>query len=216
MTPELPRLDACLSLYSRVWDAFGTERFETGDLLAEGDERGTAYDVLSTGDPNRYLELLVAYGLLDRLDDNTYRVRCRPDGTERGWQEQFDDRAERLYDAARAMREERTIAGSEEGTITYRERTYASVVVEKDATVEIVAGRIDELVGMERLNAGIALRCPADRADGVQAIADDLTDPTKVAEISSPFVFEKVNSEVKGTDNDALQFRLYLAPVDRD
>ena len=213
MAHELPRLDACLSLYSVIWNAFGTKDFETSELLAERYEREANQDILSSDDPSQHLELLVAYGLLEQINEDVYRARCTPDETKREWQNQFADRAERLHTVAQSTREKRTtIDSSDEIDITYRGQTYVSIFVDDDVTLETVIERIDELVERDRLHAGIALRCPADQADIAQHIADDLTDPNEVTKTVSPFVFEKVNSEVKGTDSDALQFRLYVAP----
>lgn len=207
---ELPQLDACIDLYSDIWDVFGTDHFETEALIAELRERAPG-DTHLPDDPRRYLELLVAYGLLDRITEESYCVRCPPNETERAWQDRFVDRAEQLYTAARAVHEERT--RSDERHITFRDRTYVSIGVTDETTVETVGKRITELVEMDRLRAGIVLCCPADQASIAQSIADDLGTPNET-EMVSPFVFEKVNSEVTGADTDALQFRLYVAPIE--
>lgn len=207
MSNELPRLEACLSLYSDIWDAFGTDRFEPDDLARH--ERATTRELRLPDDPRHHLELLVAYGLLDRINGSEFCIQCPPN--EPAWQDRFADRAEQLYSAVRAVREKRARSG--ERCITYRERTYVWIDVAENATVETVANRID--AEMDRLRDGVVLCCPADQAGIAQSIADDLGDPNESGTIP-PFAFEKVASEVTGRDTDALQFRLYIAPVEQN
>lgn len=208
MTPELPEVDVCVALYLDAWEAFGDDRFEGRDLVVELAERDRESPALSGG-PGRYLELLVAYGLLDRVGEDAYRVRCTPEDTELEWQDRFADRAERLYGTVYSFRDERTAADSRERLVTYRGRTYVSVFVDADADVEAVADRARALADAGELHGGLALRCPADEARTAQRVADALTD----AGSPLPFPFEKVNSEVTGVDSDDLEFRLYVAPT---
>lgn len=207
MSNELPRLEACLSLYSDIWDAFGTDRFEPDDLARH--ER--ARELRLPDDPRLHLELLVAYGLLDRINGSEFCIRCPPN--ESAWQDRFADRAEQLYSAVQAVREKRTRSGAR--CVTHRGRTYARIDVAENATVETVANRIDAFVEMDRLRDGVVLCCPADQAGIAQSIADGLGDPNESGTILS-LAFEKVASEVTGTDTDALQFRLYIAPVEQN
>lgn len=209
MTGELPGLDACVPLYVDVWEYFEEDRFETSDLVVELHERDRDSPALEGNGPGRYLELLVAYGLLDRVGEDAYRVRCTPEQTELEWRDRFEDRAERLYGAVYSAREERAAADSDENLLTYRGRAYVSIGVDPDTDVRAVADRVRGLHEADELHGGLALRCPADEARNAQHVADALIED----EPSLPVGFEKVNSEVTGVDSDDLEFRLYVAPT---
>lgn len=208
MTGELPALETCVSLYVDVWEWFGEDRFETRDLAVELHERKRDSPAFDGRGPDRYLELLVAYGLLDRVGDDAYRVRCTPDDTELEWQDSFADRGERLYSAVYSMRDERPATDSNDHLVTYRGRTYVSVPVDPDTEAGEVAGRVRVLHDDGELNGGIALRCRADEARNAQHVADALID----GEVRLPVALEKVNSEVTGIDSDDLEFRLFVGP----
>lgn len=215
MAAELPHLEACVDVYLDVWERFEDESFDLEDLLVERPERER--DALSSGAlaPRQYLDLLTAYGLLEYAGDDAYRVRCTPDETELEWQNRFTDRGERLYGAVHSGEAEQA-AGGDESLVAYRGQTYVSVFFERETDVEAVADYASDLHEAGELRSGLALRCPADGARTAQRVADALADPDAVASTALPFTFEKVNSEVKGADSDALQFRLYVAPADRD
>ncbi len=200
MPNDLPRLDDCVATYLDLWDRFGDDPFAAADLAGEA---------TATEDPDRRLALLVAYGLLDATDEGEYRVRCPPTGTHLEWRDRFVDRADRLYGMVDAAFDARSSGDRDEGLLTHRGRSYVGVRIDEGTDAETVAARARSLAESGDLHAGLVLRCPADEADRAQAVADALT------EAGVPG-FEKVTSEVTGVDSDALQFRLYVAPADRD
>lgn len=205
MGDELPHLDACIATYLDLWERFGDGRFSSGEVVLDDEERTG-----ETGIPasDRRFDLLVAYGLLDHIEGDDYRVRCSPDDTQIEWRDRFVDRADRLHgtvDATSAKSSE----DSDERLLTHRGRSYVSVFVGDRTTVGEIVERASCLDERGDLHAGLVLRCPADEADEAQAVADRLIDESQLS-------FEKVTSEVTGVDSDALQFRLYVAPASGD
>lgn len=206
MGGELPHLEACIATYLDLWERFGDDRFSGGEVVLDGEERAD-----ETGIPasDRRFDLLVAYGLLDHIEGDDYRVRCSPDDTRIEWRDRFVDRADRLHGMVDARFDAESSDDSDERLLTHRGRSYVSVFVDDRTTVGEIAERASRLDERGELHAGLVLRCPADEADEAQAVADRLIDESQLS-------FEKVTSEVTGVDSDALQFRLYVAPASGD
>lgn len=203
-SPRLPDLDDCVTVYLDVWDVFGTDTFSVGDLVVELHQRETDTDLLDGVGPQRQIDLLTAYGLLEQVSGDRYRVRCQPDETQLEWWEQLEDQVEELHDAVHEKR--RTVSeGGDRPLLTYRGHTYVSLFVDEGTPIADV---IDEVHEINNLHDGVALRSPATLANEVQDIADELCSVTR----DGIEPFEKVNSEVKGSNSDDLEFRLFIAP----
>lgn len=196
---DLPLLGECVETYLDLWHRFGDDRFDAAAVV----EGGAVSDRATADDPQRWLTMLVAYGLLDHLDDGGYRLRCRPGASRVAWHDRFVDRADTVHSAVDAAVDERT-SDDASGLLTYGDRSYVSVFVDDATAVGTVADRAERLASADELHAGLVLRCPAAEADSAQRVADELARTTPS--------FEKVTSEVAGVDSDALQFRLYLSP----
>lgn len=201
---RLPELDNCVTVYHSVWDEFETDTFSVSDLVVELHRRDIDNDILDGGGPRRQLNLLVAYGLLEKVSDDRYRIRSQPEETQLDWWERLEERVEILHDAVHETREDESSA-DDRPLLTYRGRTYVSIFVDTETQLPEV---IDALRDLEQLHDGVALRSPATMANDVQDIADTLSEDDR-DDIRS---FEKVNSEVKGTDSSDLEFRLYVTP----
>jgi hypothetical protein len=227
---SLPALDQCVDVYAAVWRRYGDDPFTVDALLSEFE--GPQYGIdPATVDVPRHLDLLTAYGLLDR-DDEGYRLRCRPDEDVDAWQERQVGRVERLHDAVRTAREEGALADAgetgESAFARYRGERYAPVAfADVDDDADLVAFATEALSGDERV-AGVVVRAPGtdarevqdlgDRLDAAAVTPDSMPDDSTPAEstpdasLDSPVKFEKVGSTVRGDDADDLEFRLYLRP----
>lgn len=202
-TAQLPDLEQCVSVYLKVWDEFGTDSFSVSDVVAELHQRDAESALLDGIGPQRHLDLLTAYGLLELVADDRYRVQCRLEETQLEWWERLEAQVETLHDAVHETRQMDSTA-DDHPLLTYRGHTYVSLFVDEETQLSEV---VDTLHDVDQLRDGVALRSPATLANDVQDIADELCEGDHDVR-----PFEKVNSEVKGADSSDLEFRLYVAP----
>lgn len=212
---QLPEAADCIERYLDAWELFGAAEFTTGEFHRVSLEAG--HDRIPTDeDLQRHLETLVAYGLLDWHGEDRYRVRVAPDATADSWVEQLAPRIERLHAQVQSIREDRTAGesrGSEEEHVRYRGEQYLSVTVTDAPTFERQTATLSESLE-SRSHANVVLRSPADEAARAQRFADELCDGDAMAELGRLGPFEKVTSEVVGSDPDNLEYRLYLTARD--
>lgn len=199
-TDTLPAVDDCVDLYLRVHEQFGTRPFspaQLSDLLDDaesGDGRSLPH----------LLDLLVAYGLLDRLAADEFRVRCAPDDESERWRTAAIARTERLH---RLVRRRLSDAPTSDDVLTHDGAAFASVRVD-DADVDAVeTALVDALDGVGDWCDGVVLRSPGDLAADVQRFADRVCE-RGVA--TRDWRFEKVTTDLVGSRKDALEFRLFL------
>lgn len=216
--PSLPRIDRCTELYLDVWDLFGERSFEPDEVARRLIEHERDVAALTGSDePRRGLDLLVAYGLLER-DDERYRVRCRPNENVEDWHRDVRPQLEAVHRrVGRLQRRRRDGPDSEnepgEGPVVRREGdTYVAIDVEEDAPFLEIAANVTESATRQPDTAGVALCAPADLAGAVQQLADRLCSADAMAEVGRPR-FEKVTSDVVGEHKDDLEYRLYLRRV---
>jgi len=211
-TETLPEIDECIDLYLHAHDFYGVDTFGVDDLSRRlgGREDGTDLPA-RTDSLTRLLDLLTAYGLLDRHQDGRYRVRCEPDEGLDRWRASAATRVEALHRRVRRTvdlsPEERTRSPEPE-TIRYDGNLFVSVLV-KDAA-DLDAARADVRAAMDDHPeyGGVVLRSPGELAAEVQRFADELCEPA--ATPAGNRRFEKVTTNLVGTDKDDLEFRLLL------
>jgi len=195
---SLPDLDEAVDCYLAVWRRHGDDPFTADALLSEFEAHQYGIDPATTDVPAT-LDLLTAYGLLDR-EDGEYWIRCRPDEDVGAWLERQEPRVERLHRAVRTAREESPDAG-DGGNEQYRGERYAPVAFDAvDDAADLLARATESLSGDDRL-AGVVVRAPGTVAGEVQDVVDRSER------------LEKVGSAVKGDDPDDLEFRMYLRVV---
>lgn len=200
---SLPDLDKSVDCYLAVWRRYGNDPFTADALLSEFEARQYGIDPATTDVPAT-LDLLTAYGLLDR-EDGEYWIRCRPDEDVGAWLERQEPRVERLHRAVRTAREESPDAG-DGGNEQYRGERYAPVAFDAvDDAADLFARATGSLSGDEESDgerlAGVVVRAPGTVAGEVQDVVDRSER------------LEKVGSAVKGDDPDDLEFRMYLRVV---
>jgi hypothetical protein len=196
-TDTLPAVDDCVDLYLRIHDHFGTTAFSP-NRLADSIDHDDADDGRSLA---HLLELLVAYGLLDRPATDRFRIRCAPDDELEQWRAATIARTERL----RRLVDGRADTPTGDDTLSHDGATFTSVRVDADADFDAVERAIAESAAAAR--DGVVLRSPGDFAAAVQQFAD------RVCERGIPsrdWRFEKVTTDLVGDRKDALEFRLYL------
>lgn len=203
---HLPDLDNCVTVYLDAWNEFGSDAFSVSDAVDELHQRDAADNGPDDSSLQRQLDLLAAYGLLEKVPESRYRVQCRPEETQLEWWERLESQVETLHDAVHETHRTESIE-NEHALLTYRGHKYVGFFVDDQTEFSDV---VNDLRDVEELHNGIALRSPATIADSVQDLADRLCDANK----EDVQAFEKVNSEVKGADNDDLEFRLYVTPRD--
>ncbi|TYL36913.1 hypothetical protein CV102_19320 [Natronococcus pandeyae] len=204
---SLPAIESCLETYRVAYASFDERPFSTAELADHEDGPES-----SASDLEYRLTLLVAYGLVDRIDDDRYRVRCSPDESPARWRERAAERAEtlhRLITASTATQRPAT-AEPDPGRLKRDDDTFASVFVGGHDDVDSVAtAAATALDGGDAL-AGIVLRTSGARADRAQRIADHLCAPEITDRTDLDSSFEKGFSDVVGDSKDELEFRLFL------
>lgn len=203
-SPHLPNLDECVEIYLNVWDEFRTESFSINEFVVELQSRNPDTDIFADGGPQRQFDLLVAYGLFEKVSSNRYQVRCSPDETQLEWWQQLETQIETLHNAVHQT-QQITSGENTHPLLTYRGDRYVSLYINQQTQHTDISESLEEI---EEFHDGIVLRSPAMIADDVQDIADSLS----AGKLNAEEVFEKVNSEVKGADSTDLEFRLYMNP----
>jgi hypothetical protein len=194
---ELPVIDDCLDLYLQIHERFGTSTFRP-ERLAE--------DAADVDRPlTHLLDLLVAYGLLDRRADGQYRIRCAPDDDLDRWRTAADSRAERLH---RLVGRESDGAPVAADLLTHEGGTFVSVHVGPDADFDAVETALVDALTVRASRDGVVVRSPGDLAADVQRFADRLCDRGVEAR---DWRFEKVATDLIGAGKDDLEFRLFLS-----
>jgi hypothetical protein len=201
---HLPNLDKCIEIYLDVWDEFRTDSFSISEFVVELQSQNPDTDIFADGGPQRHFDLLVAYGLFEKVSSNRYQVRCSPDETQLEWWQQLETQIETLHNAVHQTQQ--TTSGEDtHPLLTYRGQRYVSLYVDEQTQPTDIS---ESLAEIEEFHDGIVLRSPAMIADDVQDIADSLS----AGVLDAKQAFEKVNSEVKGADSTDLEFRLYMNP----
>ncbi|MFB6102171.1 MAG: hypothetical protein ABEJ73_06355 [Haloplanus sp.] len=201
----LPAIDDCLDIYRRIYDHFGTAAFSPERLADALDPDARASDGRSL---THLLDLLVAYGLLERRGRERYRIRCAPDESLDRWRTVAVSRTRRLHRLV-----DGTVPFSDgsvsqvDDALSHGGETFASVPVDHpddfDAVETAVVGRFDARPAC----AGVVLRSPGDLAAAVQRFADRLCD-RGVAH--RDWAFEKATTDLVGAQKNDLEFRLFL------
>ncbi|MFC4542975.1 hypothetical protein ACFO5R_13690 [Halosolutus amylolyticus] len=203
----LPAIDDCIEAYLTAHAAFGSDPFSAADVgdHVDGDEP-------SASEIEYRLTLLVAYGLLDRIDDDRYRIRCAPDESIAQWRERSAERAQTLHRlVTEPAADGRTAADDVDVELVTRDDApFASVFVFEHDDAESVATTAASALARDESVAGIVLRASGARADHAQQIADQLCTPDIADRTPLERPFEKGLSDVVGESKDDLEFRLFL------
>lgn len=186
---RLPRLGESLSVYRSVRD-ISTETPASVAEVADGLGGSPEED-----DLRRQLDLLVAYGLLDRRTEG-YTLRCRPDDPVERWQALAADRAAVLHEAVARETDETTDAAVLESD----GRRYAVVEVRGQTTLDELFGRVKTVRTDD--TAGVVLTTPGETANELKRLVDDV-------EASGRSNLEMVDAEVVEA-GDGFQYRSYL------
>ncbi|WP_433632895.1 hypothetical protein [Halomicrococcus sp. NG-SE-24] len=204
----LPVLDQCVDLYMAIWRQYGDDAFTVNSLLNDLEGRRHGID-LATVDVSRELDLLIAYGLLDREDDESYRIRCYPDRDVHFWQEKQKARVEQLYEAVQAARNEGEASDANETEFDrYQGERYAQITFDDVDDVADFVTLADKSLSSDGRPTGVVVRAPGTEAGDVQDFADRVCNVDIRAD--HPGTFEKTGSVVRGNDVDNLEFRMYL------
>jgi len=206
---SLPAIDDCIETYLAAYASFGDNPFSAVNLADHVDDEPSASDV------EYRLTLLVAYGLIDRIDDERYRIRCFPDESPTRWREHIAERAETFHRLVTDQATERQPGtdGSNVELLRRDEENFVSVFVFDHDDVESVATTAATALTRDDSVAGIVLRASGVHADHVQRIADHLCTPDITDRTILERSFEKGFSDVVGTSKDDLEFRLFLQTV---
>ncbi len=202
---SLPTIDDCLEAYLTAYAAFGEDPFSSSDLADRVDEID-----MSEPDGAHRLELLVAYGLVDRIGDDRYRIRCRPDESAAQWQERAAERAATVRRLVAGRMADRGTPADDSDLLSHDGEPFASVFVSEGDDVETVATMAATALARDDSLAGIVLRGAGSRADHLQRIGDELCDSAVVERTDLERSFEKEGTDLVGESKDALEFRSFL------
>lgn len=206
-TDSLPAFEDCLEAYLTAYAAFGDEPFSASKLAEQEADVGSSNRTVE-----HRLSLLVAYGLLDRLQDDQYRLRCTPDESVTRWQERALERVETVHrHVTDAMAKRR--GSTDELDVEMLKRTgdaFASVFVFEREDLESVASTAARAFSRQDAIAGIVLRTHGEDAAHAQRLADQLCAPDVTDRTDLERPLEKDGSDVVGESKDALEFRLFL------
>lgn len=211
-TETLPDFDNCIDLYVQIHDLFGTDVFDTDDLSRRLETRDTGSELPTDLRPmTRLLDLLSAYGLLDRLRDGRYRVRCEPDESLDRWRAKTATRVESIYERVHQTmgpyRDEPTV-GSGREELWNDGDAFVSIRLTDSTDLQSAQTFVQAAMKDRSECAGIVLCSPGELAAKVQRFADRLCEPAATA--SGEPAFEKVTTDLVGDDKDDLEFRLFL------
>lgn len=202
VTDTLPRLDDCLDAYLQAYEQFGTEPFVPEGLSVPAETQ-----------PERTLEIAVAYGLLE-YDGNEYRVRVAPNAPAERWNAAATSRATAIRRRVTSRDTDERVGQQDDENGRERlqrdGRYYASVFVDEQDGFEAVTDRVHKAVTTDDVD-GVVLRSRGQLANEVQQFADRLCDQETVADRPSGDTFRKDDSDVEGDHKDELEFRLYLS-----
>ncbi|MFC4246862.1 hypothetical protein ACFOZ7_07595 [Natribaculum luteum] len=202
---SLPAIDRCIDLYLTAYGRFGDDPFSSASIA----DYWTSSSESSDANLEQLLSLLVAYGLVERTDDDQYRVRCSPDDDVSRWNERAKLRAETLRRAVTAARDDgRAATESEAEPLEYDGASFASVFVTEGDDVDAVATTVANVFDSSERVAGVVLRSSGDAAGHVQQLADSLCDRADPPGRSGSL--EKESSDLVGEHKDDLEFRLFL------
>lgn len=204
----LPDFHNCIDLYLQIHDLYGTDVFDPEDLSRRLNLRDTGSDLPTDVRPlTRLLDLLSAYGLLDRHRDSRYGVRCEPDESLDRWRAKTATRVESLYQRVHqttsSSRDEPTGASGREELWNDGD-AFVSVRVADTTDLESVQTAMEEHPEC----AGVVLRSSGELAAEIQRFADGLCEPA--ATVGGEHAFEKVATNLIGDDKNNLEFRLFL------
>lgn len=199
----LPAIDDCIDLYIQIHDDFGTEAFAPEEVAARVDDLSADEHSLV-----RLLNLLVAYGLLDRNDDGQYRVRCAPNESLDRWRAAATSRVEFLHRLVQRTTIPESATDDAGGdSLRYEGDAFASVYVDDAGDLDSAETAIENALAEQPECVGIVLRSPGDVAAEVQRFADRLRENNITTADRS---FEKEMTDLVGDDKDNLEFRLFL------
>lgn len=213
---SLPAIDGCIDLYLAVADAFGAESFDLDDLgrALPPVDRPDGVGPPDRDRERRLLDLLVAYGLLDRTGDGAYRVRCAPDGDASEWESRAAARARELHRRTRRRATVRRRSTDESSgrapTVAHDGEEFRSVFVDRDTDLESVVAALSPRRDDATESAGVVFRAPGEAANRAQRLADALCEDGATAETPLRGRFEKTHTDLVGEDKDSLEFRLFM------
>lgn len=196
----LPHLDSCLELSQMIHNEHGTKPFESEDIEWDSSEL-TSTEILNFG---------VAYGILS-LNDGKYQLNCSVDASEDTWATTLHNHADEvqqaitnqsnLYDTANHENDSPT-------TLSWGDEVFISVFVDETDDFDSVVDSVATVDLSDR--AGVVLCSPGDYANEVQRFADRLCNIPEQSDNLVVTTFDKVSSDVTGSEKNSLEFRIYL------
>lgn len=204
------QFDDCLALYLHTWELLDDQAFTSAEVVERlvNHDRNIEY-ITQEDEPERHLNLLVAYGLLDRMDDGRYRIRCAPDDDLESWQERQAIRTEAIYQYVQRQQADRPMTGERSDHLQRHGATFTDVFIDAEiGFAELIAQIAASMEDTSDID-GVVLRAPAELTGHVQQLADDLCD-REGTDDADRGPFEKITADVVGEHKDDLEYRLYL------
>jgi hypothetical protein len=208
-----PELDTSVSLYHRLWKTFGDASFSAAAIPARL-EPGEDEPPRSVDTAERALDRLVAAGLVRRIDESRYQIRCKPGESAVDWHAALGPHIEAIHRRIHASEPDTdSLADGDEraDVLSHGGEAYVAIPVDEDTAFPALVARLARLVARDT-PAGVVLQARATEAATVQAFADMLYDAAEMERLSCPVRFDKEYSVVVGEEKDALEYRLFLTP----
>lgn len=197
---SLPHLDSCLELCQIIHNKHGTKPFETEDIEWDSSEL-TSAEILNFG---------VAYGILS-LNDGKYHLNCSVDAPENRWATALHNHADEVQQAIINQLDLHETANHENDSLTtlrWGDEVFISVFVDETDDFDSVVDSVATVDLSDR--DGVVLRSPGDYANEVQRFADQLCNIPERSDNLIVTTFDKISSDVTGSEKNSLEFRIYL------
>lgn len=202
----------CIELYLAIWQLFSDQSFSPDTLIQRLIDHNYAIEYIRDDDePQKHLNLLAAAGLVSRLDEEQYRIRCPPDQGLEYWKDQQISHIESIYQYIEHHQEKQNTPS--EDRLQRHGATFESVFLTERTDLSQLTAAVDNALENTSTVTGVVLRSPAELAHHVQQLADHLCDREHMASVSRD-PLEKTTADVVGEHKDDLEYRLYLQGKD--
>lgn len=196
----LPHLDSCLELYQVIHNEHGTKPFEPENI------EWNPSDLALT----EILDFGVAYGIFS-FNGREYYLNCSVEASEDTWATTLDNHVDDVQQVVTNQLNSFETANRESdspATLTWENEIFVSVFVDETDDFDSV---VDSVATVDLSNRdGIVLRSQGDYANEVQRFADRLCSTTGQSSSSVVTGFDKISSDVTGSEKESLEFRIYL------
>ena len=193
----LPRIKQCAELYRQIFETHGTDTFQRATIA-----ESLQHDITDSR-VREDIHLLAAYGVIKKVDHDTYQLCCHPDEDVDQWQSQIDGQIAEIHNyITNNDTHTHTAIRPMEEPVSRNDDSFRSIFITCEANIQDHTDIVNKLVRQSLvMTDGVVLRSAPTMSTTVQRIADVVSDNASV---------EKCDTDVVGKSKDELEFRLFL------